>query len=611
MAADSSLAKTSSDTSKHDSDKKTVSRSTRRSEEVPQGRPRQKKGTKKETTVQGAGKRPEETVVTVAEDRPMPAHVQQSRRHGRLLNTFVGRWMLRPLVSHLCFVFNRHYPMLFMAAIGGRSLFLLAKLFGVPVTVVYKCKHPTYNKMNMIYSLMTPLLRSSFVSLTRQPFTADHILQVVKEQRRGAVWCELLISVLQIIVQACGVDVLLIPLTVLGILLNTIPRQFYAQLKLMMRGLVIDVLGGISAHTLQCLPTKKLLRAGPNKDLPLFDERSRELGANFLPLKGRGWGTCRMLETEILDFVATVANMVILVYLLAFALCKLGWIGRIGLPAKDADLHFPFWAVVVTRLARFFGNLITCETVLSNSRAKRDLYQLYCIQRLHVLREASEVSCHSGAGASASASILRQLRSNPEFIKLVARGFDVIGEKEIEGMHEYFSYARDDLTPPAVLPTTLAPEVVPMAVSVTVTLADELVRAEDRAPVPVLGEIPGMEMFAFLSACRSHPDMALSRYHGLMLSPACGCVSGDASDAAALPAPFDSVESLVKACNFGELLLLRTARLMATASPGASESAAVGAERSEQDGPLRTWQTEHTDRQLPVGAERSEQDAPF
>ena len=523
-----------------------------------------------EMTVQGAGNRPEETVVAVAEDRPMPTHVQQSRRHGRMLNTFVGRWMLRPLVSHLCFVFNRHYPILFMAAIGGRSLFLLAKLFGVPVTLVYKCKHPTYNKMNMIYSLMTPLLRSWFVSLTRQPFTADHILQVVKEQRRGAVWCELLISVLQIIVQACGVDVLLIPLTVLGILLNTIPRQFYAQLKLMMRGLVIDVLGGISAHTLQCLPTKKLLRAGPNKDLPLFDERSRELGANFLPLKGRGWGTSRMLETEILDFVATVANMVILVYLLAFALCKLGWIGRIGLPAKDADLHFPFWAVVVTRLARFFGNLITCETVLSNSRAKRDLYQLYCIQRLHFLREASEVSIiHSGA--EASASILRQLRSNPEFIKLVTAGFDVIGVKEIEVMHEYFSCARDDLMPPSVLPTTLAPEVVPMAASVTVKLADELMRAEARAPILVLGEVPGMEMFAFLSACRSHPDLALSRYHGLMLSPACGCVSGDASDAAALPAPFDSVESLVKACNFGELLLLRIARLMA--SPGASESA--------------------------------------
>ena len=556
-----------------------------------------------EMTVQGAGNRPEAPVVAVAEDRPMPTHVQQSRRHGRMLSTFVGRWMLRPLVSHLCFVFNRHYPILFMAAIGGRSLFLLAKLFGVPVTLVYKCKHPTYNKMNMIYSLMTPFLRSSFVSLTRKPFTADHILQVVKEQRRGAVWCELLISVLQIIVQACGVDVLLIPLTVLGILLNTIPRQFYAQLKLMMRGLVIDVLGGISAHTLQCLPTKKLLRAGPNKDLPLFDERSRELGANFLPLKGRGWGTCRMLETEILDFVATVANMIILVYLLAFALCKLGWIGRIGLPAKDADLHFPFWAVVVTRLARFFGNLITCETVLSNSRAKRDLYQLYCIQRLHFLREASEVSIiHSGA--EASASILRQLRSNPEFIKLVAGGFDVIGVKEIEVMHEHFSYARDDFMPPSVLPTTLAPEVVPMAAaSVTVTLGDdELMRAEARAPipVPVLGEVPGMEMFAFLSACRSHPDMALSRYHGLMLSPACGCVSGDASDAAALPAPFDSVESLVKACNFGELLLLRIARLMA--SPGASESATGS--------PLRTSRTEHSDRQMPVGAERSEQDAP-
>ena len=138
-----------------------------------------------------------------------------------------------------------------------------------------------------------------------------------------------------------------------------------------------------------------------------------------------------------------------------------------------------------------------------------------------------------------------------------------------------------------------------MAASVTVTLADELMRTEARAPILVLGEVPGMEMFAFLSACRSHPDLALSRYHGLMLSPACGCVSGDASDAAALPAPFDSVESLVKACNFGELLLLRIARLMA------SPESATGS-------PLRTFQTEHTDRQMPVGAERSEQpeDAP-
>jgi hypothetical protein len=83
---------------------------------------------------------------------------------------------------------------------------------------------------------------------------------LITMERRGVGWCEALFTAVQISLYT--VPSALIPMTIVGFFLNAVPRQFYANAKLLIRSLHLAYLKEFTDTLVRCVRDKTIQYAG-------------------------------------------------------------------------------------------------------------------------------------------------------------------------------------------------------------------------------------------------------------------------------------------------------------------------------------------------------------
>lgn len=297
--------------------------------------------------------------------------------------------MLSVVRAHLRFVVRAEYFELAFAAVVGRAMKVVATLCGAPVvTPLYRCfVDPTYRRTNVMYDRLSPFLRRWFVRLAG-PYHVDSVVSLVAWERRGAVLLEFVFVLLQIaLFMSQGI---LLVVTVVGVFLNAVPRQFYAQLKVMVRGLHITYIDTTAERLLDLVPRDA--RAAASYDgRPVFDANGRDAPKGYLAFRGNHHSGCwSVVRTEAIDFSFSFLGGMLMLYLLAFtALLGLDLLGAADRDGREGE-WFPFWAVTAARFAKSACNFITTENLVNSIEARQSQHELYFMQRLVVVRKQFE-----------------------------------------------------------------------------------------------------------------------------------------------------------------------------------------------------------------------------
>jgi hypothetical protein len=117
-----------------------------------------------------------------------------------------------------------------------------------------------YSGTNILYDKLSPLLRSWFVELSVQNYNFKNLMLLITMERRGVGWCEALFTAVQISMYT--VPSALIPMTIVGFFLNAVPRQFYANAKLLIRSLHLAHLKAFTDALVRCVRDKTIQYAG-------------------------------------------------------------------------------------------------------------------------------------------------------------------------------------------------------------------------------------------------------------------------------------------------------------------------------------------------------------
>jgi len=272
--------------------------------------------------------------------------------------------------------------MLRQELVCGNWFQLLGTALGWCVTPLYKrFADPDLHSHNVLYDLLAPLLRGWFVELSHQRYELRSILMMIAMQRRGAVVCEAAFTLLQILLYRQSAALLAV--TVVGVFVNAIPRQFYAQLKMLMRSLHLSFLAAFSDRLVSFIPDKTAAYGGR----PVFNESGAEAAEQYLAMQGSHHGGCwQVVVAEAVDVTFSFLGGALMVYLLLMAAWETG--GLLGwLETDHLDQYFPFWAVTVTRAAKTLCNFVTTENLLRTAQARQTQTELYFFQRAHLLSQ--------------------------------------------------------------------------------------------------------------------------------------------------------------------------------------------------------------------------------
>eukprot|EP00976_Prorocentrum_cordatum_P078262 1183035-Prorocentrum_minimum.AAC.4 len=197
--------------------------------------------------------------------------------------SFHPRRISMEVMAHLKFVLRTSYLRLIYAAMMGRALKFGGTLFGWFVTPIYKryaLRTPTAlhggATNNAVYALtevdkltkhrstfaasgLSPLLRTWFVELSGHDYCLRDLMRMITNERRGVGWCEACFTAVQI--SLYSVPGALIPLTVIGFFLNAVPRQFYANAKMLIRSLHLAYLKEFTDQLVRCIDDKDITYA--------------------------------------------------------------------------------------------------------------------------------------------------------------------------------------------------------------------------------------------------------------------------------------------------------------------------------------------------------------
>jgi len=287
-------------------------------------------------------------------------------------------------IAHLQFVLRSNYYRLVYAALMGRLMKFGGTLFGWFVTPIYKrVGDRNYSGTNILYDKLSPLLRSWFVELSGKDYNLKNLMLMITHERRGVGWCEACFTAVQI--SLYSVPSALIPLTVIGFFLNAVPRQFYANAKMLIRSLHLAYLKAFTDQLVRCIKDKEIKYA----TRPVFSpETEQETPDTYVAFRGsHHGGTWSVVVSEGLDMLLSGLEGVVMTYLLTVAFCQ--FLVLIGVADQDETSRwFPFWAVTAARASKTFLNFVTTENLLWAMKARQTQNELYFWQKMFVFQQA-------------------------------------------------------------------------------------------------------------------------------------------------------------------------------------------------------------------------------
>lgn len=289
------------------------------------------------------------------------------------------------VVAHLRFTVRWNYLLLFYAAIAGRMMKIIGTIFGAAlVTPLYKCfVDPTYPRMNVMYDKLSPFLRRWFIRLSNQNYNLVNIVDMIANERRGAVISEFVFTVIQ--AALFKFPAYLLPLTVVGVFLNAVPRQFYAQLKLLIRNLHISYIDRTMEKMVAIVPKEKKLEAKYDGKKVFDADGVKEQPSQYLVFRGKHHTGCwRLILTEAIDFFFSFVGGVLMIYLLIFSVVLLLHVFDVS-DRDRMDKYFPFLVVTLARFAKSMCNFITTENLINSAEARQSQHEIYFLQRMSVM----------------------------------------------------------------------------------------------------------------------------------------------------------------------------------------------------------------------------------